>query len=202
MSFQLAWIIPVAAFFASSETPQKGYSLLDAYGEFVKACEAVKAADDFSLSLEKQGWEKFEPKAEEPMGRLVAYLASERWRLEKDSSAIVNTPNTFKHNISGGKLELMVQEFLVGEGKVVGCRAWDFNPIRKPTINEIVELKSEPPNRKISSTDLLMAEWGESEDGILLGSQIHFIPPDGRSAKALGVSGLSFKMSFIRISKQ
>jgi hypothetical protein len=191
----------MAAFSVSDGSPSTGHLLLEAYKKFVTACDAVRSEGAFEPLLARRGWEKYEPEAGEPMGRVISYLAKERWRFEKDGEASVNDPITFRQQIGDEQFELMVQEIQVDGGLVIGCRAWNFRPSKAPSLDELVELKAEQPNRKMSSPDLLMVEWGESENGVVLGSQIHFFPSDSPSSKAIGASGLSFKMSFVRISE-
>ena len=201
MISKLAWTLSVAALSVSDGSPSNGYSLLEAYREFVTACEAVRNEEAFEPVLTRRGWEKYEPEAGEPMGRAMSYLAKERWRFEKDGEASVNNPVTFRQKIGDEQFELMVQEIQVDGGLIIGCRAWNFHPSKAPSLDELVELKAEQPSRKMSSPDLLLAEWGESNDGVVLGSQVYFIPPDSPNAKAIGAGGLSFKMSFVRISE-
>jgi hypothetical protein len=176
--------------------------LLEAYDAFVSACEIVKRDEEYEATLNVQGWESYAPMANDPMGKLVSFLASEKWRFEKDGEASVNPPIVLRRKIQASNIELMIQEIEADGVSAIGCRAWDFDPPHAPSLDDLVELKVEKPTRTMFSKDLILAEWGGSEDGIILGSQAHFIPPNSPAAKAAGASGLSFKISFARITEE
>lgn len=185
---------------AAAETPE--YPAREVLAAFATACSTVEEMDVARAAVAAAGWEQIPEDDSTPVGRLVLLGKSMTADMADDGTKLLSG-SSYRKTVAGRQLYLALSGATLDDITSQGCLMYDFDATDAIPRQELEDWAVRTPNDGQSPGEgIEVSTWNPGLKPGHMEMEIAFFPKDSPTAKAMGISGMSFSATAMKIGEQ
>ena len=160
---------------------------------FRTACSDLGSLDGAATRLRGQGWSELSTTRGTPIGPLMEFAEGTGNRIVEQAGGTVAPMRSFRHEVAGEELYLVLSEVAIDGRVSVGCRMYDVDEPRRISVADATSWLGRSPADVIDRPDMMRGLWAPGLSEGQENFELFYVPQGSPALALIRIAGIGLK---------